>query len=332
MHDRAARAMFRERQERSLSKQADAESAFAKPRSVRTGRDFHAHMSIRLDRLITLYAVSPLRHLVSSANRSIPILMYHSVSDEDQAGLHPYYRTTTSRAAFFAQMEYLSRNKYRACSLHEVAAILKSAATQDDKRVVITFDDGFEDFYKDAFPVLDKFNLTATVFLPTSYIENDTRQFKGRNCLTWAQVRELQSCGITFGSHTANHPQLYKLSWDMVEKEVRVSKDAIEESTGCIVETFSYPYAFPQTSGQFKKALGDLLRRTGYHQGVCTRLGRADANSDPFFMERLPVNGADDLPLFQAKLSGAYDWVSKPQSLVKSVKSLATARTIPAQQ
>src|ERR1035437_7820808 len=145
----------------------------------------------------------------------------------------------------------------------------------------------------------------------------------GRDCLTWSEVRELQRYGISFGSHTVTHPQLRDLGKDDIEKELVNSKKAIEEKTGREVDSFAYPYAFPQTDAEFKKRLRESLHRAGYRSGVCTIVGRAGHGSDPLFMERLPMNGFDDLALFQAKLAGAYDWISKSQSVVKTAKARA---------
>ena len=73
-------------------------------------------------------------------------------------------------------------------------------ATEDVKTVVLTFDDGYRDFYTDAFPILASFGYTATVYLPTQHIGEDTLAFNGTACLTWNQVRELEKAGIEFGS------------------------------------------------------------------------------------------------------------------------------------
>ena len=279
-------------------------------------------MNIRFDRLATLYVTSPLRRIASAKCKAIPILMYHSISDEDQADLHPYFRTTTSSAEFFAQMEYLHKNKYEVCSPAEAAAALTHSSLLSAKKVVITFDDGYRDFYREAFPILSQFKFTASVFLPTSYIGHSPIKFKGRECLTWSEVRELQRYGIIFGSHTVTHPQLYELDREAVNEEVTISKATIEEKTGQAVEAFCYPYAFPQSASHFKNMLRELLRQAGYRQGLSTMIGRADGLSDPLFMERLPVNGCDDSALFSAKLLGAYDWLAKPQRLTQLLKSV----------
>src|ERR1035438_1972348 len=123
-------------------------------------------MDIRLDRLATLYLVSPLMRFASKKHSSIPILMYHSIADENESRMHPYYRTTTSPAAFAAQMAYLHQNGYQTCSPAQAIGLLNADAGCATKTVAITFDDGYRDFYQEEFPVLHKFGLTATVFLP----------------------------------------------------------------------------------------------------------------------------------------------------------------------
>jgi peptidoglycan/xylan/chitin deacetylase (PgdA/CDA1 family) len=278
-------------------------------------------MDLRLDRFATLYLVSPFMRLVSEKQLSIPILMYHSITEEDESGMHAYYRTATSPATFAAQLEYLHTEGYTTCSLAQAIDYLQPEAQIAAKLVVITFDDGYRDFYRHAFPVLKQYSFSATVFLPTAYIRENSVPFKGKGCLTWAEVRELNKHGILFGSHTVTHPQLRELSVLAINDEIVNSKKTIEEKLGCAVDSFAYPYAFPQTETEFKKMLRDSLHRAGYQNGVCTIVGRANHRSHPLFMERLPVNSCDDAALFNAKLAGAYDWISKSQYVAKMAKA-----------
>ena len=279
---------------------------------------------MRIDRLTTLYIVDPILRRTSAGKPSISILMYHSIADEDEAGVHPYYRTATAPPVFAAQMESLQQAGFSVVGLAE--AIRRCTEPDSVKRgVVITFDDGFRNFYTDAFPVLNRYGFTATMFLPTAHIGETQLHFKGKECLNWSEVRELQKHGISFGSHTVTHPQLHDCDARSIKQEIVGSKQTIEQKLGCAVQSFSYPYAFPETDARFKRRLREELRQAGYENGVCTTVGRPGPTSDPFFLKRLPVNSDDDPQLFLAKLAGSYDWLAKPQFLVKMAKKWVSA-------
>lgn len=285
------------------------------------GWDAESLMPLRLDRLATLYLASPFMRCLPNGQLRIPILMYHSISEEDESRKHGYYRVSTSPSVFASHMAYLHRHGYQTLGPRNLTEFLESGAEAAGKLVLITFDDGYADFYRNAFPVLREFGLTATVFLPTAHVGNTTITFKGRDCLTWSEVRELQMHGISFGSHTVTHPQLRNLANDAIERELTDSKQTIEENTGYTVDAFAYPYAFPQHDDDFKARMRGMLLQAGYQSGFCTTVGRLGGASDPLFLERLPVNGSDDAAFFDAKLRGAYDWVGKLQSVTKMLKT-----------
>jgi peptidoglycan/xylan/chitin deacetylase (PgdA/CDA1 family) len=263
----------------------------------------------RPDRLATLYFFHPLQRLLRRASPGIPILMYHSISKNLEVHRSAYFHTCTDPQVFREHIELLARNGYKTIGLGETVAKLKGGIRPTEKLVVLTFDDGFEDFYTEAFPVLSTFGYTATVFLPTSYIGDNPHEFNGTTCLTWQQVRELHRAGIEFGSHTATHPQLKTLPTADVERELRSSKEEIEDHLGSQVTSFSYPYAFPETNRAFRQMLRDMLVQAGYENGVSTIVGTADSSTDRLFLERLPVNSSDDAGFFKAKLQGGYDWL-----------------------
>jgi len=198
----------------------------------------------RLDRFISLYLVSPfLAQNDSAQSGRIPILMYHSVSDEQEA-VHPYYRVNTSPIIFEAHMRYLHENNYTAINLDDLDRFFKTGC--NTKSVVITFDDGFHDFYTHAFPLLKKYDFSATVFLPSDYISDARLSFDGKECMTWDEIRQLSAQGIHFGSHSRTHPQLWFLTHDEIEHEIRSSKQAIEDKAGIPVQSFAYPFAIPE--------------------------------------------------------------------------------------
>lgn len=264
--------------------------------------------AFRADRLASLYFFHPLRRLRRRVS-GIPILMYHSISDFDVRTGHPYYGTVTAPGVFDRHLKQLHEKGYKTISLNEAVRRLHSPQTDTGNAVVITFDDGFRDFYSNAFPILCKYRYSATVFLPTAYIDREARKFKDITCLTWGEVRELQKAGIDFGSHTVTHPQLRNLDTKGIEEEVRCSKEKIEEELGCPTSSFSYPYAFPETDGDFTRRLQSILAECGYGNGVSTVIGTADRAANIFFLKRLPMNSHDDPHLFEAKIEGGYDWL-----------------------
>jgi peptidoglycan/xylan/chitin deacetylase (PgdA/CDA1 family) len=281
--------------------------------------------AFRLDRLLTLNFFLPLRRAKKNIF-CLPILMYHSISDEREENISPYYRTATSPALFAAHMELLRAQGYEVLGLQAGLEKFRRENSAAAKLAVITFDDGFQDFFTAALPVLRKHNFGATVFLPTAFIGRERREFKGRACMTWDEVRESQKAGIEFGSHTVNHPKLYELGLPQIRAELKESRTAIENVLGQPVRSFAYPYAFPSADRAFVNAFVEALKETGYVCNVTTKIGRAGKNDDPFILKRLPINSADDEALFLAKLAGAYDWLAWPQEFSKKIKNLVSRR------
>ena len=282
-----------------------------------------------------------MRILPQRKEPTIPILMYHSISEDMQHGIHPYYQTATSPRVFAEHMKFLYENNYKVINLDQAVKIFKSKETphrsglsnklfnqsrnkllfsnQQIKYLVLTFDDGYQDFYTEAFPVLQSYNYPATVFLPTGLI-NNRKGLKGKSHLNWNQILELSNNGITFGSHTVSHPQLKFLKKENIELEIRQSKEVIEDNLGKPVESFSYPFAFPDEDKEFTEYLRGLLQKYRYKHGVSTRIGTTSKKNDIYFMKRIPINSCDDIPLFKTKLEGGYDWLRMPQNLYKFLK------------
>ncbi len=280
-------------------------------------------MSFRLDRFLTVYGFGAFRRFVFPENQSIPILMYHSISDEAESG-HPYFWINTSRKRFAEQMQLLKTNNYTVISLAEAVNILKSAEHKDEtvtRYVALTFDDGYYDFLKHAWPILFRHGFPATMFVPTAFIGDSRMRFNGREVLTWSEVRELHGFGISFGSHTMNHPRLHGLPWQEVRRELCGSRRRLEDELETPVNSFAYPYAFPQEDTGFVARFKRELIEQGYRTVVTTAIGLAQRGSDSLCLRRLPVNEGDDERLLSAKLSGAYDWLSKAQYLSRRIKS-----------
>jgi peptidoglycan/xylan/chitin deacetylase (PgdA/CDA1 family) len=278
--------------------------------------------ALRVDRLVSLRVVRPLRRISSSpAALRIPILMYHSIAEPSTDSRHPYFGTVTSPAVFEQQMRYLHENGFETLAPADIFANGETSIRIVRKPVIITFDDGFLDFYTNAQPILAKYGFTAIVYLPTAYIQKTTATFKGLDCLTWSEVRELSRAGVLFGSHTVTHPVLKEVNHDQLEAELRDSKSTIENELGFAIDSFAYPYAYPQHQREFVQRLRSVLVDAGYQNGVSTIIGSTHGIEDRFCLKRLPANSWDDPTFFAAKLNGDYDWLGNVQYLSKSLKA-----------
>lgn len=283
---------------------------------------------MRLDQFLTHYIFTPLKSLsFGAAKLEIPILMYHSIASDLDEKLHPYFRTVTTPATFAKQIQFLSESDYEVLTLSQAVRLLQGESERQGslsslpRRVVITFDDGFRDFYTTAFSILEKYGFKATVFLASGFI--DKSFITGKDCLRTSEIKELANQGIEFGSHSVSHPQLRELSGAQIVQELAVSKKEIECITGTKVSLFSYPYRFPEEDIEFTEMLNQLLTEQGYSAGVTTVIGVSKSGDNPLFLKRLPVNDCDDNQFLQSKLTGGYDWLHNGQLAYKKLRTIS---------
>jgi peptidoglycan/xylan/chitin deacetylase (PgdA/CDA1 family) len=276
---------------------------------------------VRLDRLLSLYLSQPLGRIgLGKRGLRLPILMYHSVSNDLEDGVSPYYRLATSPSRFAEQMRWLSDLGYTGLALEEALPMLSNGTINGRRPVAITFDDGFQDFHAVAWPILRRHRFTATMYLPTGFISQKRKLFRGKKCMTWDEVRELRRHGMVFGSHTVNHQKLYDLPWNQIGMEMTVSKEQMQQELQEEVTSFAYPYAFPQEDRRFAQRFESMLREAGYRHCATTVIGGTQVDGAPFFLRRLPANSCDDRSLFAAKLDGAYDWLGSVQKVFRILK------------
>ena len=273
----------------------------------------------RLDRSVALGWHSLTDRVPPRAIARVPVLMYHSVSCDTRPG-HPYFETHTFPQIFRSHLQYLRSRGYTAVDVNQIEREIASGAC--GRIVALTFDDGFADFYSNALPLLIEFGFTATLYLVSSLSEKGRSTFHGKELMTWNEIREVQNHRISIGSHSMTHPEFYSMTPAAIERELRASKTVIEDKLGAAVDSFAYPFAFPEPDRRFIRSFRGLLQGAGYRNGVTTSIGRASAEHDKFFYPRLPVSSWDDLLLLEAKLAGSYDWMHLPQYLCKLVKVL----------
>jgi peptidoglycan/xylan/chitin deacetylase (PgdA/CDA1 family) len=274
----------------------------------------------RLDRVASVYLGGPIARARANDLR-IPILMYHSISENLFGKAHPYFQINTTPTVFAQQIKSLRDSGYRTVTLED---IINGAVRGDEKCVAITFDDGYRDFYEAAVPVLVQYGMTATMFVATGRIQNRPAKFDGVEYLSWNDTRELRACGMQIGSHTVTHPELATLSRNEIDRELRESKDAIEQQLSASVTSFAYPYRFPEVDDRFIQDVRQILQTCGYEVAVTTILGTATPSSDRYLLPRLPVNSWDDTRFLQTKLDGGYDWLHLPQLWSKKIRKVTS--------
>lgn len=224
-----------------------------------------------------------------SASSCPVILTYHSISE----GPPPL---AVSPALFAKQMEWL-RSNARVVPLAEIVSALVERRALPAGTVALTFDDGYRDFYSNAFPVLQRLQLPATVFLPTDRCGSTNawpgqpRWVKEMPLMGWREIGELAAAGMVFGSHSASHPRLDQVSAEVLEHELLSSKNNIAAHTGQTAEFFCYPY------GVWNATVREAVQR--HYRGACsTGVGRMKPDADPYALPRVDVHYLRNPALF----------------------------------
>ena len=230
----------------------------------------------------------------------ILILMYH-ILDEPLSKREARFCCTPKR--FSQQMQYLSTSGYELLNLDDLEEITKGRRHQQQPGVVITFDDGFADFHRNALPILKRWKIPATLFMVSQRIGEDNdwmynRGFPNRPLLSLEQLLEVRDAGITIGSHTSTHAKLNEISSnpEQLHKELKGSKKELEQILGEEVKHFAYPY------GLHDSAAIAAVKEAGYKTACSTRSGFNRTDIEPLQLRRIEVYGRDTLWHFRQKL------------------------------
>ncbi len=223
-----------------------------------------------------------------------PVLMYHSVTPEAREE----NRIQISAGLFSHQMQFLKIHHYNVIPLEALGEMIKKKARIPAKTVALTFDDGYQDNYIYAYPVLKKLGLPATVFIIVNEVG---RPMGGR--LNWSQIKEMQGSGlITIGSHTLDHPYLPEVKSEAeLRRQIFESKKILEEKLGVPVNAFCYP------GGRFNAHIRGLVEQAGYKYAFATGLGRRFSNQDVYLVKRVRISESDNLFDFWMKTCGYYN-------------------------
>lgn len=210
----------------------------------------------------------------------VPILMYHYIRPDPGKNDPIGEDLSVSPDHFQAQMAWLAQNGYHTMTVSELNQVRNHQIGLPTKPIVLTFDDGYRDFYTAAYPVLKQYGFKATLFVITGVVDQPPY-------VTWDMIKEMDRSGlIEMGAHTVTHRDLPSLSAADARQEIFESKQTLETRLGHPVVSFNYP------SGRYDDAVVALVKQAGYQIAVTTQGGWARATEDSLLLPRVRVHGA----------------------------------------
>jgi peptidoglycan/xylan/chitin deacetylase (PgdA/CDA1 family) len=227
---------------------------------------------------------------------AVPVLMYHRVADlTEKEARSPLMRDlTVSPANFEQQIKHLVENGFTFLLARDVEAAVKAGHPLPEKAVAITLDDGYKDNFEQAFPILRKYRVPATIFLVTNTVDTPKH-------LTWDEVVIMHRAEVGYGSHTVNHYELPSLTQPQMDYELRESKRVIEEKLFERITAVAYP------SGKYNRLVASRAEAAGYLAGWKKGGGPVQPGADMYLLPRVRVNGGSTMADFRRKVwSGVY--------------------------
>ena len=234
--------------------------------------------------------------LFPARQNALSILMYHSVSDSEA-----FFAVSPSE--FEGQVKYMNDTRKSTIFASDISGRMKTGSLSD--LVCITFDDGYEDVYLNAYPIIKKYGIKATVFLITSEIGGFYTGSEGKTfrLLNKDQIREMQNSGLfEFMPHGHTHAKLTALSAEEQKREMLISRDAVAALTGKAASIFAYP------RGRTNSSIASLARELGFSLALGVRPGLVWGNSDKYDLPRNAVDSMVDTQAFCIKLSDRVQW------------------------
>lgn len=231
---------------------------------------------------------------------SVPVLMYHSISEEGQPAFLPF---CVSKSQFETELEILAAGGFETLTVSELVRYRAEGIRLPRNSVVLTFDDGFADFHTTAVPMMRKFGFRATLYLTTGFVGGTSRWLASsgegdRPMMSWDDVRDCSNAGMEIGAHTVTHLALDRLQHDTARQEIETSKRHIEEAIGKEVTSFAYPF------GYYSPAVRQLVQKAGFRSACGVRYAPSPAHDDTFLLARLIVRRSCSNANFQSILRG----------------------------
>jgi len=225
------------------------------------------------------------------------VLMYHAIGEP---GERPGCYVVPLRR-FKAQLAWLRLAGYRIVGMEHLVGLLRTHQLAPARSVALTFDDGYRDNHRLAWPVLRSRRLPAMFFLVSgrmgqTNLWDRTGELAGRPLMSWDEAIDLVRSGMEVGAHTRHHPALPGLSGEHCNNEIVGSRVDLEERLGIPVRVFAYPY------GLLDESSVDAVMRAGFEGACGCRSGPNDPGVSLYELRRLEIRGTDSLSEFALAL------------------------------
>jgi peptidoglycan/xylan/chitin deacetylase (PgdA/CDA1 family) len=232
----------------------------------------------------------------------VPVLMYHKIGTPPERS--KLKKLWVSVSAFRRQMRYLADHGHRPVTFEQIAEWGAEGKPVPDNAVILTFDDGYENNHRYAFPVLKEFGYRGVFYLVVDAIGKDNFWHDPSSearlpMLSWSQAEEMAAAGMEIGSHTLSHPRLSRLEPEKAKEQIFASRSAIESKLGRAPVSFAYPYG----DGADEPRLQSDVREAGYRWAVSVHQGKADLDGNPYCLNRLFIRGDDSALDFHLQLT-----------------------------
>jgi len=226
------------------------------------------------------------------ASIKVPVLTFHYIRVNPDPRDRLGFALSVTPADFAAQMDWLAQNGYHPITTEDLYLYLNHARGLPSKPVILTFDDGYADFYTTALPILRSHSFKATAYIVSGFV--------GRGgYMTPDQIREADRSGIEIGSHSVTHANLARSSVGNIRAEVGDSKRYLEQLLGHPVTAFCYP------SGKYSATVANEVAAAGYHDATTTAYGFWHSLGDRYTWTRLRVGGGQGLGDFAQAVASA---------------------------
>lgn len=235
------------------------------------------------------------------------VLVYHAIRDVKSK--EDPNRLSTTWELFQRHIQYLLRKNYRFITPDKIYKFIKRKIKLNNKDILLTFDDGFEEHYTKVVPYLNSFNIKGLFFVvpkkdKVDFFWINEKAINSGIQLTKKMVGNIASAGHLVGGHGLNHLSL-STSYD-AENEIKASKIWIEKAIGKPVLYFAYPFG---NANSFIKENQEELKKNGFQLAFSNIMGHINQTDDPFSLKRIRIDWRDTAFRFMIKIKGAYDWL-----------------------